>query len=255
MATTASGHARSEPDCGPLKETLHAEQDRGTIDLVVRQERSVRTQTFYARLATDSWTRRDAFKLRHLCYESEGYIEPRPQSVFSDEYDFGDRSQTLVLYDGVEAIGSVRICTALCDKGDRLPLAQTFPEEFQRIFQPENRVVEINRLVCHPGQSQNKVVFALIRMADYLIREIEPSFIGICVRTNHVGFWKRLRFENVAGPRNYQGLKFATNFMALPADRCDLVRRVIPMLRISESEAASYRQLFRDETVKVFADE
>ena len=115
--------------------------------------------------------------------------------------------------------------------------------------------MEINRLVCHPSHSQNQVVFTLIRMADYLIRESAPGFIGICVRSNHVGFWKRLRFRNVAGPRLYAGLKFPTNFLALPSDKCDLVRKVVPMLRISETERAAYARLQQSETVQVFGHE
>jgi hypothetical protein len=92
-------------------------------------------------------------------------------------------------------------------------------------------------------------------MADYLIRAIRPGFIGICVRTNHVGFWKRLRFENIAGPRTYRGLNFPTNFLFLPSEKCELVRRVIPMLRISEAESAAYGRLLLSDAVKVFGHE
>ena len=229
-----------------------AEQDRGTIDLAARQERSFRHQPLRVRLVNDSWTRREAFRLRHFCYRSEGYIDARPNEEFSDEYDFGRRSQTLVLYDGVEAIGSVRVCTARRADGEVLPLASTFAAEFGSMFDAYDMAVEINRLVCHPSRSQSQVVFTLIRMADYLIRQTAAGFIAICVRSNHVGFWKRLRFQNVAGPRIYAGLKFPTNFLALPVDRCDLVRKMVPMLRISEAESAAYARLQQSETVQVF---
>ena len=232
--------------------SLGVAQDRSTIDLAARQERSFRPQLLRVRLANDSWTRREAFRLRHFCYQSEGYIDPKPNEEFSDEYDFGRRSQTLVLYDGVEAIGSVRVCTARQAYGEVLPLASTFPAEFEEVFRSHDMAVEINRLVCHPSRSQSHLVFTLIRMADYLIRETAAGFIGICVRSNHVGFWKRLRFQNVAGPRIYAGLKFPTNFLALPSDRCDLVRKVVPMLRISPAESAVYARLQQSETVQVF---
>ena len=233
----------------------NVECDRGTSNLAARQERSFRHERLRIRLAHDSWTRREAFRLRHLCYQSEGYIDPKPNEEFSDEHDFGRRSQTLVLYNGVDAIGSVRVCLARRADGEKLPLASTFPAEFEDLFKPHQLAVEINRLVCHPSHSQGQVVFTLIRMADYLIREIDPGFITICVRSNHVGFWKRLRFQNVAGPRTYAGLKFPTNLLALPSERCDVVRRVVPMLRISEAESAAYGRLQQSETVQVFGHE
>ena len=238
-----------------MSAAVAAEQNGRTVDLAAKQRQILRPRPFRIRLAYDSWTRREAFRLRHLCYESEGYIDPTPNQEFSDEYDFGRRSQTLVLYDGINAIGSVRVCTARRQEGEVLPLASTFPAEFEKQFRSHELGVEINRLVCHPSYSQSQVVFSLIRMADYLIREISPGLIGICVRSNHVGFWKRLRFQNIAGPRTYSGLKFPTSFLVLPSDRCDVVRKVIPMLQISDVEAAAYGRLVKSETVQVFGYE
>ena len=215
----------------------------------------LRPRPLRARLADDSWTRREAFRLRHLCYQSEGYIEPRINEEFSDEYDYGHQSQTLVLYDTVDAIGSVRVCSARLADGEMLPLAHIFPEEFAAMCGRHDVAVEINRLVCHPSHVKTHVVFALIRMADFLIRGIAPGLIGICVRSNHVGFWKRLRFQNVAGPRTYFGVNFEANLLALPGDRFSLVRRIVPMLRISETELAAYRRLLHSETVQVFGHE
>ncbi len=234
---------------------LSAHYDHGTTGLAARQERSPKSRLLRIRLANDSWTRREAFQLRHLCYQSEGYIDPKPNEEFCDDHDFDRRSQTLVLYEGADPIGSVRVCTAHRAEGQVLPLACTFSSEFKTLFERHDRAVEINRLVCHPSHSQGQTVFALIRMADHLIREIEPGFIAICVRPNHVGFWKRLRFEHVAGPRTYAGLKFPTNFLALQSDRCDLVRKVVPMLRISAVEKLAYERLQQCETVKVFGHE
>ena len=106
--------------------------------------------------------------LRHLCYHAEGYIDPRSNEEFSDTHDFAGRSRTIVVYEGAEPIGSVRVCTARRSLGEALPLADTFPDEFATAFAPYELAVEINRLVCHPEYSQNQaVVFVLIRMASY----------------------------------------------------------------------------------------
>ena len=236
-----------------MSEAMLAEDIRGTVGLGKRQERVPRPSGLRARLVMDSWTRRDALRLRHLCYHAEGYIDAKPNEEFSDKYDFGGRSRTIVVYEGAEAIGSVRICTARRSLGETLPLADTFPEEFAASFAPHELAVEINRLVCHPDHSQNQaVVFVLIRMADYLARRLDPGFISICVRPNHVGFWKRLRFENIAGPKTYAGLKFPTNFLLLPGEKAGLVRKVVPFLRIGEAEMAAYENLFSNDTVRIF---
>ena len=228
--------------------------DRDTIGLLGQRPYS-RLQQLHARLADDSWTRRQAFQLRYLCYQSEGYIDPRLNEEFSDEYDFGCQSRTLVLYDSAAAIGSVRLCTARRSEGQVLPLASTFPAEFEDVTKACDLTLEINRLVCHPSQAKDQVVFTLLRIADSLIREIAPEFIGICVRSNHVGLWKRLRFHKIAGPRTYSGLKFPTYFLGMPSDRFALVRTIVPMLRIGETELAAYRRLLDSETVQVFGDE
>jgi hypothetical protein len=207
----------------------------------------------------DSWTRRDAFQLRHLCYSAEGYIDARPSAEFSDRYDFGPGSDTVVLYEGSDPVGSVRVCRAEAGGSGnlaKLPLAETFPEAYAELFARGSRAMEINRLVAHPRYAQDPgLVYTLIRMASFLVRRYDPDFVGICVRPNHVGFWKRLRFHHVDGPRVYEGLKFPTDFLVLPREKCDLIKKVVPVLRISPVEEAAYERLLRGETVPVFGHE
>ena len=253
IPTSVSTFQAGFPERSEAAGLLSSDDISAAVSLGQRQEQLLRLTDLRARLVIDSWTRSDAFKLRHLCYHSGGYIDLKPHAEFSDEYDFDASSQTVVLYNGVEPIGSVRVCCTLRHEKPRLPLAATFPEEFGRLLEMHEQAVEINRLVCHPSYSQNQsVVFTLIRMADWLIRQKNPDVIAICVRANHVGFWKRLRFEYLAGPRTYSGLNFSTNLLGLKRERCELVRRVVPMLRVNADDSASYERLFQSETVSVF---
>ena len=250
------GEFRSHID--PVGSVLAGHADlRETEHLGRRKRNPERKIGFEARIAQDPQTRRDAYRLRHLCYASKGYIDPRSNGQFSDEYDASPENTSVVIYEDGQAVGSVRVCTmnnARHSHGARdLPVASVFPEDMEGVLSPDRSAVEINRLVCHPSHPQAQgLVFVLIRMADYVIRRHDPDLIASCVRTNHVPFYKRLRFEQVAGPRLYTGLKFMTNFMVLQRERCDMVRRIVPVLRISPGTATVYENLWFGESVPVF---
>jgi len=215
---------------------------------------------FHARLALDRQTKRDAYKLRHLCYHSNGYIDARKSGEFSDSYDAISLNKTIVIYDREQPVASIRVCCmdlSLSDPAARdLPLAHVFPDELASLLEPDGRVVELNRLVRHPAHAQSQgLVFILFRMADFMIRQHDPDFVASCVRSNHVGFYRRLRFEHVAGPKEYTGLNFMTNFLACRRTSYEMVRRIIPVLRISPAAYSLYEGLLRGETVPVFDHE
>ena len=159
--------------------------------------------TFAARSARDPRTRSDAFRLRHLCYSSKGYIDSRPNRQFSDEYDSVSDNTTVVLYKEEQAVGSVRVCAmaphARRRKTRHLPVAHVFPTDMQALLKDRSKAVEINRLVCHPDHDHSPgLVFMLMRMADYVIRQQDPDFVTSCVRSNHVSFYKRLNLYDIA---------------------------------------------------------
>jgi hypothetical protein len=238
--------------------TQAVSETRTTYKLGHRQRQARTPRGFYARAAIDSQTRRDAFRLRHTCYHSKGYIDARPDGEFSDPHDMVASNTTIVLYEDGRPLGSVRVCTA--DKraeqpeARQLPLAHSFPEDLESLLGADARALEINRLVCHPAHAQSQgLVFMLMRMSVFIIQQHDPDFVISCVRSNHVGFYKRLRFEHVAGPRPYAGLKFTTNFLACRREKFGMLRRVVPALRISEAEGQVYAGMMRGEAVPVFA--
>jgi hypothetical protein len=215
---------------------------------------------FYARLTTDVQTKKDAYKLRHLCYHSSGYIDACENGEFSDPYDNISSSKTIVIYDNGQPVASIRVCCMDLSSPDPtakdLPLAHVFPDEFACLLGPHARAIELNRLVRHPAHAQSQgLVFILFRMADFVIRQHDPDFVASCVRSNHVGFYRRLRFEHIAGPKKYTGLSFMTNFLACQRASYEVVRRVIPVLRISSAACKLYEGLLHGETVPVFDHE
>jgi len=222
-----------------------------------KQSRSGNYVGLRARFALDRQTKRDAFKLRHLSYHSNGYIDARADGEFSDPYDFVPSNRTVVIYDDTRPVASVRVCfmdpSSSNPTARDLPVAHVFPDEFPGLLKPGERAVEINRLVCHPDQGHNQgLVFILFRMVGFMIQHHNPDFVASCVRSNHVGFYKKLRFEPIAGPREYTGLKFMTNFLICRRANYEMVSRTIPILSIAPAAQDHYDSLLCGESVSVF---
>lgn len=214
-----------------------------------------------ARLATDRKTKQDSYKLRYISYFSEGHIESRRSETFSDEYDDQPGAQTVVIYKGSRAVASTRVC--LLTRGadgsmsGAIPAQHVFPDEIAKLVEPNGgpsveRVVEINRLVRHPDFAEDRtLVFLLFRLAGYFILKHDASAVVSCVRRNHIPFYSRLRFSEVAGPRVYHGVKFSTHLLACLREQFDTVRRMVPILDVAGAGQERYERLSRGETVPV----
>jgi len=216
-----------------------------------------------ARLALDWKTKQDCYKLRYLSYFAEGYIEPRRSKTFSDEYDEQSDAQTVVIYKGRRAVASTRIC--MVTRGldgsttGSIPAQHVFPEEIENLLRqnvttPIERVIEINRLVRHPDLAEDKtLVFLLFRLAGYFILKQNAGAVVSCVRRNHVPFYTRLRFSDIAGPRVYHGVSFATHLLSCLRPQYDAVRRMVPILDVTGAVQTHYDRLNQGETVAVLS--
>ena len=214
-----------------------------------------------ARLALDPKTKKDCYKLRYLSYFAEGHIEARRNGMFSDEYDDQPGVQTVVIYKGSRAVASTRICAltrgADGSESGAIPAQHVFPEETEALFRrdvaaPVERVVEINRLVRHPDLADNKsLVFLLFRLAGYFILKNDAGAVVSCVRRNHIPFYTRLRFSEVAGPRVYHGVKFSTHLLSCLRPQYDTVRRMVPVLDVAGAIRSHYDRLGQGETISV----
>ncbi len=214
-----------------------------------------------ARLAVDRKTKQDCYKLRYLSYFAEGYIEPRRSKAYSDEYDDQPDSQTVVIYKGDRAVASTRVCVLKREPGGGMsggiPAQHMFAEEVETLLQPASAppvssIVEINRLVRHPDLAEDKtLVFLLFRLAGYLILQQDAGVVVSCVRRNHIPFYTRLRFRELAGARLYHGLKFSTHLLGCMREQYDMVRRMVPALDVKGEGLERYGRLGRGETVAV----
>ena len=240
-------------------------QTEPTGALIARHSRAQRRSEpaqLTARLAMDRKTRQDCYKLRYLSYLAEGYIEPCRSKSYSDEYDSQPGAQTVVIYKGGRAVASTRVCALRREPDGSLsggvPAQQVFAEEVEGLLQagpaaPVPCVVEINRLVRHPDVGDDKLlVFLLFRLADHMIQQQDPGMVVSCVRRNHIPFYTRLRFRELAGARLYHGLKFATHLRGCERAQYEAGRRMASALDVhGEGLLDRYDRLSRGETVSV----
>jgi hypothetical protein len=217
-----------------------------------------------ARLALDAQTKEDAYRVRYNSYLGGGFIDPRPDGMFSDADDLLPNSRCVVVYKHGEPVASVRVCTLNPDLGlagwNDIPAKRIFPEAILRMQEslpPGATFSELNRLVRHPDYANDfELVFVLFRFATYLMArdEIRCSKILSCVRRNHTTFYKRLHFEYVDGPRRYAGVKFETNLMAGDHTRYGQMLSAMPFIDTLAQGEAAYAGFMQGAPVNVFQE-
>ena len=229
-----------------------------------------------ARLALDERTRTDAFSVRHESYLASGYLDPKPNGLYLDEYDDMPNSQTVVIYRQSRPVASIRVSILDTDPAvhgwDDVPALHLFPEELGDLMNRVNagyeaaaraggprkhaRALELNRLVRHPDfKDDSELVFVLFRFATYMVLHHDVDYALSCVRRNHMPFYRRvIRLENVAGPRHYPGLKFATHLVACSREKYASVVRDVPIFNSAKITQGGYDRLFDGETVNVFGE-
>jgi hypothetical protein len=226
-------------------------------------KRQVSGTDLTARLALDDQTKSDAYAIRHASYLSGGFIDARPDGLFSDADDLKPNATSIVIYKRELPVASVRLCvldTTLSQAGwDEIPASRIFPEEVAALAAglPDGRptrLTEINRLVRHPDFATDyHLVFVLFRFVSYMLLDANSDMLS-CVRRNHTPFYKRMHFNYVAGPRRYAGVKFETNLMACPEGDIDKIRADMPIVGADPQTIRSYAGLKHGETVNVFLE-
>ena len=192
---------------------------------------------YTARLAIETKTQLDAYRLRYHSYLDSGYIQPNETGLFHDKYDSLPNCQTIVIYDNGEPTASVRTCTLAFGSGQQSPASDTYPEEVRKLLSGQSRIgvngrgIETTRLVRSPAAENNQgLVFLLYRMAGFIIMTTHTQILLACVRKNHALFYKRLGYETVTEPRPYPGVNCLMQLMSCTRQRYDELRRAFPVI-------------------------
>ena len=194
---------------------------------------------YVARIANDSATRQDAYRLRYLSYSSRGYIAPNPSGLFSDEYDDLPTTITVVVYAEGLPVGSMRVCLLRRDPLISSPARYAYPSEVDAILtasDPDDRGLncfEVNRLVRLPQSADDQgLVFLMLRLAGRIGADADFRVFVSCVRANHLPFYRRMQFVEAGPMRTYPGLNCQMVLMQLSHERwrsaCQMYRLVDP---------------------------
>jgi hypothetical protein len=217
-----------------------------------------RRADYFARLALDPQTRKDAYRLRYDSYLTSGFIEPNATGQFQDVYDELPNCQTIVIYDQDKPVASVRTCTFALGFGQQSPAMDTFPEQVTALLSQHvgigfgGRGIETTRLVRSPSAENNQgLVFLLYRLAGYIGMMAYTQVLFACVRQNHVSFYQRLGYEPVTEPKSYPGLKCPMLLMACSRPRYDEIRSAFPLVDPYAGETETLDGFLLGETIPV----
>lgn len=188
------------------KSTPHPAVARGIIAACHRPT------PYRAIVARDHQARHDAYALRYASYLDGGFIASKPERLFRDHYDDLPNADTIIVYESLRPVASVRVCF-LSDRDPRSPARDAFPQALKVTLEnttarkTETKAAEITRLVRSPDSGNNQgLVFLLYRLAGHLVLRRDVQVILSSVRSNHVPFYRRLGFFKVGEPRAYPGL-------------------------------------------------
>jgi hypothetical protein len=175
-------------------------------------------------LAQAEEMKHEAYKLRYQSYASAGFVLNQKSRTVQDLYDGLPSTRTILLYKNNQPVASARVC--LIDSDDnqnekrKIPSYEIFSEEIASILSRVEKSgrpakgVEISKLARHPDSIADRdLIFGIFRMVGYLIVDLDADVVFMSVRMKHKAFYRRLGFEEVAGPREYPGLKGVEGFL------------------------------------------
>ncbi len=205
-----------------------------------------RGKTYTAAIAYDKHVAADAYRVRYASYLDSGFITPNPDKIFRDSFDNLQNSTSIVVYDADRPVGSVRIC--LMSRSVReAPAHHAFPEAVDAVLAHATRsrksfdVAEITRLVRSPDCANNQgLVFLLYRLAGHVVLRHDVQAILSSVRRNHIPFYNRLGFAEIAGPTAYPGLSCPMHLLECSRSEYDRVRNAFPLMNPQATPSGSF---------------
>ncbi len=153
------------------------------------------------------------YSMRYRSYSEEGYIDRCPSRKFMDEYDATPNCTSFLTYYGKKTIGSIRSCLYTPWDKLQIPVMDVFEEELAQTVGYNNVMIEANKFVVDPSfQNQGGVRarFSIYKnIADEIV-ENRAKYLVAGIRTEHIKFYKMLKFQPASDIKSYPHLKFKT---------------------------------------------
>lgn len=237
-----------------------AERPRTSVRWAPRDRDGVEMQ-----LAVTGELTETAYRIRHEAYISGGFIEAKPDGMFSDNYDAQGNSRLVVVFRNGMPAGTVRV--ARHDPSSEgverhpVPAMAVFGAEIREMMDQlagegaGSRIMEICRLARLPAFERDvDVLFAMFRAAAYLFLEFDAGIVFNAARTHHMPMYRRLGFRPLVEPRLYPGLTCSMGLMgSFPSGHSALIEGQPFMRGISRNDTA-YRGLIAGRRVAAFGD-
>ena len=216
-----------------------------------------------ARLALSQEVLEEAWNLRHAAYSSHGFIEPKTNGMFMDDWDFRDSTRVIVVYKNEVPVATVRVCLYAPETGidgaGSLPTMDRFRNEIVDILDKVRvdnglvRAAEVLRLSRHPDLGADyEPVFALFRMVGYMLLHFDADAVFSAVRRHHIAFYRRMGFRKITEPCPSAKLKFETGLMACVRQKGAELRDSLSVLGLVSKADDNYRDFLAGERVPVF---
>jgi len=161
--------------------------------------------------------RDEVYRLRHEAYRRDGAIDPQPEGRFSDYFDSLPNSVSLLARcPDREATATVRISVVRPDLSwHEAPSRRVFDGDPALEAMAREAYVEASRLCFGPLARRDAFVKLLGHMAA-LADVYETGWLVACPRVEHAHVYKSLfGFRQVAEPRQYFGVRFQTQLLAV----------------------------------------
>jgi hypothetical protein len=227
---------------------------------------SVSDSMVTARLAVSPRLAAEAYRIRYDAYHSSGHLVTGDQPIFKDKYDDQSNFRTALVFKGDTPAATLRIGEyrppTTDAPGRKLPAMEIFGQEIDAVLAgfatdfAAPRAVEIGRLARSPiFIKDTAILFALFRVAGYLILNYDADIVFNAVRAHHVPMYRRFGFQALEEPRLYPGLTCKMALMACFRPSYAAARDHLPFLRGIATTDAAYAGLIAGERVRIFGDD
>jgi hypothetical protein len=206
---------------------------------------STMTSTITCQLAKTPDDLDTVYRMRYECYSRRGAIGFDVSQRFCDSFDqLPNHFSFLAASEEMGPLATVRISVVrLGVPGwETSPGGAVFGDDrsFQRIARES--YVEASRL-CFRPQARRDVLYRLVASMVALADHHQTEWLVACPRLEHSGIYQRMfKFRPVAAPRQYFGVSFQTELLAI---RRDEIRRVADRVRAMGSAWMEARKMLK----------
>lgn len=192
-------------------------------------------------IARTAAEREQVYRIRYACYRRDESIAPRPDEQFRDTFDELPNSFSfLVRATPEEVLATVRISVVPDDRHDA-PVRHVYGDHPRLAYITREGFVEASRL-CFARQARRDAFMSVVGHLAAMASFYDVGWLVACPRVEHAESYQRMfGFEPLAPPRQYFGVAFQTQLLAV--SRKDIARYVRHEKSMTTAWSAAFDRL------------